>query len=465
MYQYKNIIKFFQLIILAVLFILSSFVFASAEISTNDFSQLSEDQFETLIEIKNSFNEIDLQINTKSLSKAQAEGARIYILNHHRNRMEQPLATEKLRLLALSCMQDERCREKSIKGRFDGVFNFINIMWFIASLLILAGIISVLVSYKKIVLRILAKIKRLIFKLWQPVGSALSTIFSVVLPAAVKFFKSISVLFYEFLSLFLTLMVIYLAQFSTDSSQVYIAFIGNGLFMLVNSLLFHRHRKSIREYYTEYMRYLPIKPTTLLMMLNSLVLTASALFYQSQLLGFFIIALLLTWLGFGIVITSLTYSFGFRGRSNIVRGTLGAFVLLATYVLVSIFELRIPNYSIFEPGIKYLGSFVFYTGLLISSSKWVCRHYHFNFWLLQGITITAGIAALYLGSVYELYVLRGIGGTFFALYIIEKQFDFRWRKKRLAWMLLILGLLLFAIAQIVTTYPQYFFMSVNEIDI
>ncbi len=132
--------------------------------------------------------------------------------------------------------------------------------------------------------------------------------------------------------------------------------------------------------------------------------------------------------------------------------------MLATYVIVSIFELNIPYYENFESGIKYLGSFVFFIGLLISSSKWGCSYYKYNFWLLQAITITAGLAALYLGSIYELYVLRGIGGTFFGLYVIEKQLSFGWHKKRLALMLLTLGVLLFAIAQIITAYPEYFFM-------
>ncbi len=455
-------IIFSYLLLLGCALILANPVFAAETEISNDYAQLNDDQFETLIEIKKSFTNIDQQIDNKTLTRIQAEGARIFILNHYQNQMEQPLPLEKLRELALSCMQDERCREKSIMDSFSGVFNFVNIMWFIASLLILLGIISVLVAYKKIVLRILEKIKRLIYKLWQPIGKILYAIFSVVLPAAAKFLTSIPVLFYEFLSLLVTLTVIYLAQFSSEASQAYIAFIGNVLFTVVCTLLFYRNRRVIGEFYKKHTRYLPIRPSTLLMSIIVLVWALSTIFYPSQLLGFFTIALLLVWLGFGIILTSIVYSFRFRGRSNIIRGTLGAFVLLSTYVIVLIFELNIPYYDNFESGIKYLGSFVFYTGLLLSSSRWICRRYHFNFWLLQALSIIAGLAALYLGSVYELYFLRSIGGIFFALFLIVKQFDFRWRRRRLAWMLLILGVLLFAIAQVVTSYPEFFFMSTIE---
>ena len=452
-------ILFLRLLSVGFALILANSIFASKINLVNDCAQLNDEQFEVLIEIKKSFTEIDQQIENKSLSNNQAKGARIFVLNHYRAQMAQPLPIEKLRTLALSCMQDERCREKTIMDTFSGVFNFVNIMWFIASLLILFGIITVLMAYKKIVLRVLAIIKRLIYKLWQPVGKLLYAIFSLVLPTAAKLLKSIPVLFYEFLSVFVTLMIIYLAQFSSAASQAYIVFIGNVLFMLASSLLFYRNRNAIGEFYKRYVRYLPIRPITLLMSIIVLNWTLCTVIYQSQLLGVFTIALLLIWRGFGIVPTSLFYSFRHNGRKNLVRGTLGALLLLTIYIIVSIFELNIPYYHNFESGLKYLGSYVFYIGLLIVSNKWVCRRYHFNFWFFQAISIVAGFSALYLGSVYDLSILRGLGGIFLALYMILKPLDFHWRKKRMAWMLLIFGVLLFAVAQVISSYPEFFFMT------
>ena len=49
---------------------------------------------------------------------------------------------------------------------------------------------------------------------------------------------------------------------------------------------------------------------------------------------------------------------------------------------------------------------------------------------MQAITIAAGIGAIFIGSVRDIPELLGIGGTFFALYLIEKPFEIRAKSVR-----------------------------------
>ena len=72
----------------------------------------------------------------------------------------------------------------------------------------------------------------------------------------------------------------------------------------------------------------------------------------------------------------------------------------------------------FEGGVLFLGSFVGYLGLLIASSRWYEKRY--NYGVFQVVTIVAGCAALFVGSVWQIGELQKIGGTFFILYVLEK---------------------------------------------
>jgi hypothetical protein len=75
-----------------------------------------------------------------------------------------------------------------------------------------------------------------------------------------------------------------------------------------------------------------------------------------------------------------------------------------------------------------VGTFVYFLGLLIWSSKWYSREKS-EYATLQPITIASGMIALYLGAVGQISQLQGIGGTFFFLYVIEKYFELPWSQK------------------------------------
>lgn len=144
-----------------------------------------------------------------------------------------------------------------------------------------------------------------------------------------------------------------------------------------------------------------------------------ALFYNSQVHGFFAVAALMGALGAGgYVIPGFGYVLGFKDDSALERATVIAFtVLFAALALQHGAKVT----TVFTAGAVWLGSFVGFLGLLIASSKWYSNRRHYA--VMQVITILAGIAALALGSVLDVGPLRGIGGTFFVLYLIEKPFE------------------------------------------
>ncbi|MEM1171928.1 MAG: hypothetical protein AAGJ08_23310 [Cyanobacteria bacterium P01_H01_bin.35] len=198
--------------------------------------------------------------------------------------------------------------------------------------------------------------------------------------------------------------------------------------------------------------------------LDSLILfiiwVIAAIFYQSSLLGFIAIIALETSLGFSVIVTPLCYSIGFTEKDVIPRAMSASLILLTIYVSAEIANFKLPYIGIFSTGVLFVGTFVYFVGTLIVSSKWY-QHGKFNrnrYLWLQFLTIGSGIAALYIGSVWQVLLLQRIGGTFFFLYLIEKYFELPWQQKSWAWATLGLAVILYLFALVAKQYPEYFFL-------
>lgn len=150
---------------------------------------------------------------------------------------------------------------------------------------------------------------------------------------------------------------------------------------------------------------------------------ATAVKFDSQLIGFFAVIALMSGLGFSAASTPLCYAIGFRDRDAIGRATSASFMILAAYVAAHVYGQSNPIAKIFEPGALFMGTFVGYIGVLISSSRFYCEASDNSYALRQVFAVALGVAALYFGSVWQISELQKIGGTFFALYIIEKFTD------------------------------------------
>ncbi len=156
--------------------------------------------------------------------------------------------------------------------------------------------------------------------------------------------------------------------------------------------------------------------------------TLLALLYQSQTLGFIAVAAFMARMGFDIGIGRLCYAIGFTGRNVIVKASLVAFIVLSIFVGLHIAQWQVPYLDVFTTGGMWLGSVVFFSGLLIMSSKWQMPGA--AYWPMQVITIFACIAAVAIGNLWQLGVLRGIGGTIFVCYLLEKPFEIPFAKRQ-----------------------------------
>jgi len=160
--------------------------------------------------------------------------------------------------------------------------------------------------------------------------------------------------------------------------------------------------------------------TTLLMMIQFGLWSAVAIFYENSIIGFISVAALMSLLGFFSHSFLGGYVVGFKSKDALCNATTSALLIVSIFVVAKINQTRIPYLHVFEGGALHIGCFVGYLGLFIASNRW---YPNANYAVMQVVTIVAGMLALGVGSIFDISELRGYGGTFFALYLLEKPFE------------------------------------------
>jgi hypothetical protein len=153
------------------------------------------------------------------------------------------------------------------------------------------------------------------------------------------------------------------------------------------------------------------------------IFAAGALYYSSALIGGFAIFSLIGALSFEDALDSLANFIGFEDEGALARVTTVSYVLIAGHVILKVVGAQVPAAQIFEPGMLYLGSLGGYTGMLISSGYWYFDRRSGNYLSRQIAAIFLGVAALFGGLIFGIPVLQKIGGTFLALYLLEKLLE------------------------------------------
>jgi hypothetical protein len=202
----------------------------------------------------------------------------------------------------------------------------------------------------------------------------------------------------------------------------------------------------------------------------TIVWSLATLYYQSYLLGFMSVMALEALLGFSVMVMPGCVAMGFEKEDNVPRATVASFAILLVYVLTYITGGLEPHmvdgkevYSpliYFKTGAIFMGSFVYYLGLLILASQFYNAKKG-NYILLQIITIVSGVAAFFFGATFGINALLGVGGTFFVLYLLGKYAELPWKDIGWGWGLLGLAGLLYAAAWIAGKYPEYFLLGLR----
>lgn len=183
--------------------------------------------------------------------------------------------------------------------------------------------------------------------------------------------------------------------------------------------------------------------------------------HSSPALGFLAVLALETLIGLSPVITPLCYLTGFRDRNLVSSGTLAAFILLAVGVGLSLSG--DPSLVILGPfrlGLLSIGTFVYFTGLLIVSNRYFASKE--NYGLIQFLAVASCLAAIYLGNVVGVQHLSGIGGAFFVLYVLSKVFvDIPWKNTNWLWPLLAISLAAFLALNYLKAHAEYFIPNLS----
>lgn len=289
--------------------------------------------------------------------------------------------------------------------KFAGFITFVNIAWLIA---IIIGVISLLYLLRDLIT-------------WL-----------------VKRFLDIPIEVYEVVSYLGSIGLIVLAKTLGDGTAPYVALTGCLLFG--GALTFTAMRRKWRS----------VDGISLILFIAWGI---TAMVFTSSLVGFFAIIALMTALGFSGAVIPMGYMIGFKDEDSLGRATSASLIILTGFVFLRVFGNSIPYLSVFESGALFMGSFVGFLGLLIASS----RYYRDGdgYVTQQLITIIAGVLALFVGSTWSIPELQKIGGTFFALYAVEKFTDIPMKQARTyATVGLILSSLIYGFCMMVKQNPD-----------
>lgn len=189
-----------------------------------------------------------------------------------------------------------------------------------------------------------------------------------------------------------------------------------------------------------------------------------AVYQQHREAGYLAILALETALGVSIFVGELVIAIGFEERQSTSSAVIASFIL----VLIGSF-LHLQKYSNiltipFTRPLLCLGTFVFFLGLLILSSRWSTKPENNNlrFWLLQFITLASGLTTMFIGPLLQIPFIQAIGGTMFVIWLLQKYVEIAPHDTKAAGAasLLGFGLLLYGFAYFLKTHPEYFIFHI-----
>ena len=182
----------------------------------------------------------------------------------------------------------------------------------------------------------------------------------------------------------------------------------------------------------------------------------TAVLHQSKVIGFMTVLAIEIGLGFTAAVGPFCVMIGFKNETLIPRTVAVSFLLMCIDLGIRLTGIEVPHYALFSTGMLFLGTFVYFLGLLIVASGFYPHKNKNTYRGLQVLTVLSGTAAVFIGSVYGVSVLNGIAGTFFALYLIEKYMVVAFRTVGNTWATLGLSGLLYGTAMFARHYPEYF---------
>jgi len=189
-----------------------------------------------------------------------------------------------------------------------------------------------------------------------------------------------------------------------------------------------------------------------------------AIYQQNQEVGYLAVMALESALGFVMFSGPLMIAIGFQNEKIIPSGTFSSFILMIIgYILYLQKQMNFLTIPFTRPLI-FLGTFVYFIGLIILSSRWYrsWQNRRFIFILLQIITFTSGLSMMFFGPMLEIPFIQSIGGTMFVLWLLQKYAEIApWNDFWLGTCSLLgFGGILYGFAYFLQSHPEYFIFHV-----
>jgi len=297
--------------------------------------------------------------------------------------------------------------------------SFINIIWVFASLMIVISLSLLFVRY------------------------------------IVPLLKMIPIVVYEIALYLACIGLIYSGQFVTATASQFVALPGVlGFAVLLPFSYKRRQPEQLKTLKYEQVKHLIIIQNLILMVIWG----ATAIIYESQLIGFMTVVVLMATITATRAIPSILSIIGFEDNSAGRELIVMSFLLLLVYIWLEVRDV-VGVYWVFEVGVHWLGAYGFFGALEWMSSRWRENQSQVSYIYWQFVSVFSGVAAIFIGQLFEIEALTEVGGTFLLFYILSKYLEIPNLRQYWLWASLGLGLLLYGIAFVINQYPELFLFS------
>ncbi|KAJ3126811.1 hypothetical protein HK098_007105 [Nowakowskiella sp. JEL0407] len=174
-----------------------------------------------------------------------------------------------------------------------------------------------------------------------------------------------------------------------------------------------------------------------------------------------IIGVLCVWscmAAFGFLFGAMPWGYYIGFTDATLKPAIASFALLAVVTTAHItnFQSVLQFVVPFRTGVFFWCTFVYLLAILIQSFRYYAKRRVVIYIVNQVIVLVSLVAALYLGTVYDIEQFRNIGGTFAVLYGLSKTIELPWEKMGVAWGILFASITLWVCGYVIQQNPEYF---------
>ena len=283
----------------------------------------------------------------------------------------------------------------------------------------------------------------LCFGVIKQLFQVLSGIFLAIVLTIVDFLKTIPIAVYKVFFCGIGVCLMFLLEGLTPN------FLGAVIFFLSLGLL---HKKeNWKAFFQDFE-----KEIRLVSGVCCAVYAGAAWWNQSITLGVLASLAFVAFFGFVLLAGPLTIIIGFNSTDKAGQGTFAAACLTIFGLFLT--QHYLPrSLDVFQTGALFTGTFVYFVGMVILSSKWVAKE---MYWLRNLVTFLSGPLLIWVATSLDIGMVNAIAGTFFVVFLMDKYVEFctLWVKNTIGFgaALLGTGLIGFGLMQVLDVYPQYF---------